>query len=207
MQIIQQNRRDFLASASSAAAAGVLGARGSLADEGPPETTTIRLVKIPGICIAPQYVAEELLRAEGFTEVRYVAVGSGPSRRQMIARGEIDFGLNFAAPLVISIDAGEPITVLAGVHPGCFELFAHERIRSIRDLKGKSVGVQGLGSSPHLFLAIMATYVGLDPRQGHQLGRRARRSGRRSCSPRARSMRSSAFRPSRRSCAPARSVT
>ena len=44
MQIIQ-NRRDFLASLSAAGAAGVLGARASLADEGPPETTTIRLAR------------------------------------------------------------------------------------------------------------------------------------------------------------------
>ena len=56
-----------------AAAAGVLGARASLADEGPPETTTIRLRPvIPAICIAPQYVAEDLLRAEGFTDIRYI---------------------------------------------------------------------------------------------------------------------------------------
>ena len=34
----------------------------------PPETSAIRLIKIPGICIAPQYVAEDLLRAEGFNE-------------------------------------------------------------------------------------------------------------------------------------------
>ena len=46
MQIIQ-SRRDFLASLSAAGAAGVLGARASLADEGPPETTTIRLVQDP----------------------------------------------------------------------------------------------------------------------------------------------------------------
>ena len=39
---MQQSRRDFLASAPLAAAAGVLGARISIADEGP-ETTTIRL--------------------------------------------------------------------------------------------------------------------------------------------------------------------
>ena len=103
MQIIQQNRRDFLASASLAAAAGVLGARASLADEGPPETTTIRLAKIPGICIAPQYVAEELLRAEGFTDIRYVAADAGRHSAAMIARGELDFSLNFAASLVLSI--------------------------------------------------------------------------------------------------------
>ena len=64
MQSIQ-SRRDFLASVSAAGAAGVLGARRALADEGPPETTTIRLRRDPGICIAPRYIAEDLLRAEG----------------------------------------------------------------------------------------------------------------------------------------------
>ena len=43
-----------------------------VAAEPPPETTRIRLVQIPGICQAPQYVAEELLRSAGFTEVHYL---------------------------------------------------------------------------------------------------------------------------------------
>jgi NitT/TauT family transport system substrate-binding protein len=161
MQIMQSRRR-FLASVSLAGAAGLVGAPTTLHAEPPPETTTVRLAKIPSICAAPQYVAEELLRAEGFADVRYVAM---PATIQHwgIARGEVDFSLHFAAPLVIPIDAGEPITVLAGVHPGCFELIANERIHSVADLKGKSVGVQALGSSPHVFVSAMATYVGLDP--------------------------------------------
>ena len=61
------------------------------------------------------------------------------------------------------IDAGEPITIVGGLHVGCYELFAHGDIRSIRDLKGKTVGVQHLGSSPHLLVSSMASYVGLDP--------------------------------------------
>ena len=157
-----QSRRRFLASLSAAGAAGVLGARTSSAANGPPEVSTIRLAKIPGICIAPQYAVEDLLRAEGFAEVRYVPIAAGRGQEWM-ARGELDFSLNFAAPLVLSIDAGDPVTVLAGVHSGCFELFANEHIQRILDLKGKSVGVQGLGSIPHVFLAVMATYVGLDP--------------------------------------------
>src|SRR5262249_56751493 len=68
----------------------------------------------------------------------------------------------FAAPLVISIDAGEAVSIIAGVHSGCFELFGNERIRGIADLRGKSVGVQGLGASPHVFLAAMAAHVGLE---------------------------------------------
>jgi NitT/TauT family transport system substrate-binding protein len=162
MQIVQ-SRRDFLASTSLAATAGVFGARASRADEGLPETTTIRISRSPGICIAPQYMAEELLRAEGFTDVHYVETGGGVPNAQRIARGEIDFGMVFAPPLLISIDAGQSITILAGVHPGCFELFAHEPILTISDLKGKNVGIDSVGSSAHLYVAIMAAYVGLDP--------------------------------------------
>jgi NitT/TauT family transport system substrate-binding protein len=63
----------------------------------------------------------------------------------------------------LAIDAGEPITLIAGVHVGCFELFAHEGIRSIRDLKGKKVGSQAWGLAPHAFVTSMAAYVGLNP--------------------------------------------
>jgi len=162
---IVQSRRDFLTSASLAAAAAVLGACPSLAAEGPPETATIRLGRLRSLCLAPEYAAEELLRAEGFTDIRYVPAGAGIPASQKIARGEVDFSLNFAAPLVVSMAAGEPLTVVAGVHPGCFELFAHEPIRSITDLKGKSVGVPGLQTGLYIFVASMLTYVGLDPNE------------------------------------------
>src|SRR5256885_1479286 len=157
-----QNRRRFLATLSSAGVAGLMGAPNSFAQEAPPETTTVRLAKIAGICIAPQYVADELLRAEGFTDIRHVATNPGVPAVLSLARGEVDFTANFAPTLVIPIDAGEPITILGGEHIGCFELFAKEGIRSIPDLKGKNVGVQGLGSSQHIFVSSMAAHVGLD---------------------------------------------
>jgi NitT/TauT family transport system substrate-binding protein len=161
MQIIH-SRRHFLASASLAVTAGVLGGRTSLADEGPPETTTIRLVKIPSICIAPQYVAEELLHAEGFTDVRYLTVPL-PADIEALARGEVDFSIHFSPEFIIPVDVGKPITIIGGVHVGCYELFAKQGIRSIADLKGKSVGVPAFRAGPYLFLASMASYVGLDP--------------------------------------------
>src|SRR5262249_26537801 len=37
-----------------------------------------------------------------------------------------------------------------------------DRVRAVHDLKGKTVGVQALGSSQHVFLASMLAYVGLD---------------------------------------------
>jgi NitT/TauT family transport system substrate-binding protein len=56
-----------------------------------------------------------------------------------------------------------PIAILGGVHIGCFELFGTERVKAIRDLKGKTVAVPELGSPHQLFVASMAAYVGLDP--------------------------------------------
>jgi NitT/TauT family transport system substrate-binding protein len=157
------SRRRFLATLSAAGGAGLIGASRSFGQEPPPETTTVRLTRVTGTCIAPQYVAEELLGLEGFTNVQYLLTEAGIGQSRAIASGEVDFSLNFAAPLVIPIDAGEAISIIAGVHSGCFELFGNERIRGIADLKGKTVGVQGLGASPHVFLAAMAAHVGLDP--------------------------------------------
>jgi NitT/TauT family transport system substrate-binding protein len=49
------------------------------------------------------------------------------------------------------------------VHSGCYELFAHEPIRTVRDLKGKRVGIRALRSAGHRYIAMMAAHVGLDP--------------------------------------------
>jgi NitT/TauT family transport system substrate-binding protein len=157
-----QSRRDFLISASSAAAAaGLVVPRTVLADEGPPEVTTVRLSYLPAYaCVTPHSLAEELLHAEGFTNVHYVP----QSHDHGVARGEIDFDVNTAAWLTSQMDAGEPITVLAGLHVGCYELFVHDPIRTIADLKGKKVGIDYVDSSGHLYLTIIAAQVGLDPK-------------------------------------------
>ena len=135
--------------------------------------TTIRIcVRICyAICFAPEFVAEELLRAEGFTDVRYVHV-QRPAFTQAFARGEIDFGFMFAPRGSHRLDDGVPITVLAGVHTGCFELFVHEPIRAVTDLKGKRVGVPMCGRA---HLAVRLHHGGARrarPREGHRVGRR-----------------------------------
>jgi NitT/TauT family transport system substrate-binding protein len=162
---IMQSRRDFLTTLSTAGAASILGARASLADEGTPETTIVRLHRDPSICVAPQYLAKELLRLEGFTDVRYVPVQNGLALAQMIARGELDFSFFGPASLVFRLDTGVPMTALAGVHSGCFELFAHEPVRTISDLKGKKVGIDVLGSGRQLYVALLAAHVGLNPKE------------------------------------------
>src|SRR6266478_2349833 len=86
---ITQTRRRFLTTASLAGAAGLVGAPPLQAAEGPPEITLVRIVKIPGDCQAPIYIAEEMLHTEGFAEVRFVD-RPGNALPETIARGEAD---------------------------------------------------------------------------------------------------------------------
>jgi NitT/TauT family transport system substrate-binding protein len=79
---MMQSRRRFLTTLSVASAAGLVGAPGLRAAEGLLETTSVRLVRDPGICLAPQYAAEELLRAEGLTDVRYLEAPRMPIPRR-----------------------------------------------------------------------------------------------------------------------------
>jgi NitT/TauT family transport system substrate-binding protein len=158
-----QTRRRLLATLSSAAAASAFGGARIWAQEDPPETTTIRLAKVPGICIAPQYIAEELLRIEGFSDVRYLDVPLNLVHRAV--GSDIDFSIGFIAQYIVELDLATPIVLLSGVHVGCFELFGTKRVNSIRDLKGKTVSVPALGSAHHNFIASMAAYVGVDAKR------------------------------------------
>jgi NitT/TauT family transport system substrate-binding protein len=119
-----------------AGAAGMLPFPQARAAEPAPEVTTVRLAKMPTICFAPQYVCEDLLRMEGFSDIRYV--DTKPSTfGQDLAEGKYDFASNVTAQNVVLVDSGLPITLVSGIHAGCYELFASDGIRSIRDLKAK----------------------------------------------------------------------
>ena len=97
MSIIH-NRRQFLTTLSLACAASLVRGPPSAAAEGALETTTVRLAKNEGICIAPQYIAEGLLRAEGFTDIHYVFVPESSTRVRALADSKADFSANFVAP-------------------------------------------------------------------------------------------------------------
>jgi NitT/TauT family transport system substrate-binding protein len=159
------DRRAFLHGLTAAGTLGGLGlSAGRTAAEPPPETTTIRLLVTPSLCVAPQYVAEPLLRSEGFADVTYLPTDVGGITRAL-ASGTADFTLHFVGPCIIELDAAAPLVMLAGVHVGCFELFGTDRVRAIRDLRGKTVAVTQLGLTQHVFLASMVAHVGLDPKK------------------------------------------
>jgi NitT/TauT family transport system substrate-binding protein len=136
----------------------------SVASEPPPETTRLRLTQA-GTCQAPQFMAEELLKAEGFTEVEYLRLPPATRGSNNLLSGEVDISTYTVGMLVNWIDAGHPIAVLAGVHSGCYELFGTDRIRTIRDLKGKTVAVPVAGGAHQIFLSSMAANIGVNPQK------------------------------------------
>jgi NitT/TauT family transport system substrate-binding protein len=158
------SRRRFLANTSALSGASFLALpRTAAPAEPPPEITRIRLVRSPAICFAPQYVAEDLLRLEGFSDVIYVDVTGNNSFDHLVS-GDADVTMDASPAIVYAMDAGKAPITIAGIHAGCYELFGNERVRAVRDLKGKSVAVFTLYGPAHVLLASMMAYVGMDPK-------------------------------------------
>ncbi len=166
---IEQSRRRFLGQLGIAGAAGMGGLAStglgggarSLAAEPPPEITTVTFEKAVGTCGAPTYVAEALLRAEGFTDIRYRTRDTDPVTE--IVHKQIDWSYGVAADAIGDMDSGAPLTLVAGIHPGCYELIVQDHVRSIAALKGKTVGWSRDYVSSKYLVSLMAKFVGLDP--------------------------------------------
>ena len=162
------SRREFLgglAMTGAAAALGWLPGTGMTAVEPPPETTRLRLHRGKPACWAPIYVAEPLLREEGFTDVQYV-FGPQTEVAKMSREGAFDLNVGFSSKSMYNLEHyAHPLKYLSGLHVGCYALVGSERTKSIRDLKGKTVWAGAIkNDGPHIFFSTIVAYVGLDPR-------------------------------------------
>jgi NitT/TauT family transport system substrate-binding protein len=156
-------RRAFVTGLTLTGSAGWLGARACRVDAEPaPETTTLRLFKFPVACFAPYYLAEDLLRAEGFTDVQYVNLGPSQTNLKALGGGDIHFTITDIHTALLHLD-GAPASVLllAGIHGGCYELFVTNGVRTVRELKGRIVSVANRGRQA--FVSSIAAWIGLDP--------------------------------------------
>jgi len=158
------SRRRFLSSMALAGITSTLPPLGARAAEPILETVTIKLPIAPAICTMPQMITEQLLQAEGFTDIRFVDEPPGNASKQL-ACGDVDLMVNYASNFIVGLDKGETTTLLAGVHGGCFVLFGPEDVHGIAGLKGRTVGVPGFGTGPDLLMALMAAEVGLEPKK------------------------------------------
>jgi NitT/TauT family transport system substrate-binding protein len=130
--------------------------------DGPLETTTIRLFSLPPAnCIAAEYMAEPFLREEGFTDIQYPPFAPKDAFVRF-ANGETDFQLGYPAFLIPMIADGAPLTMLGGVHLGCWQVVATGDIKTMRDFEGKTVAVAGPNFTDGIFMALTLANVGLD---------------------------------------------
>ncbi len=137
----------------------------------PPEVRRIRLPaweegafasgQIP--CVIPLSAAEEFLREEGI-EPEYVNGHGLDPWAERVADGTFDFTQDFAAATILGLERVPNLTILAGVHIGCYELFAHDGIRTFADLRGKRVAVPFGGDAKqpdYAFMVTVMNYIGV----------------------------------------------
>jgi NitT/TauT family transport system substrate-binding protein len=128
----------------------------------PPETTTVRIV-MPPECDPGIWLAKDYLMSEGFTDVRFVSTPF--TSRGWLTNDLADVAPGHAEFTVATIDAGLPLTILAGLHRGCFELWVDRSIANVRDLRGRRISVRqrDLSDQFFVFFAALLGYVGIDP--------------------------------------------
>ena len=161
-------RRDILQAGAVASAIAALPALA--AGEPPPETKRIRLLRFPfgsNACVSPMWIAKDLLHEEGFEDVNYVLLSpeeySAVGNVGTAGAGLVDITIADIFTIVPGLDAGKPVVALGGIHAGCYELFGAKTLRSIHDLKGKTIAVSNFGRRG--FVSAMLAHVGLDPRK------------------------------------------
>lgn len=115
----------------------------------------------------PFFVARELKYFdEEKLDVKFVnAGGSGAAIQQVIA-GQVDFGIPHSGAVLSASSRGNPIRYLyTYTTAGNFGMFVKEGspIKSVRDLKGKTVGISEQGGGEVAVLNAALRAVGIDP--------------------------------------------
>lgn len=115
-------------------------------------------------CQAPVFIAQEKgFYAEEGLEVSFVQ-GDWNFLREGLAFGKVDAAQGLVMNFLKPLEQGFDVRFTAGIHRGCIYLFVPKDspINSAADLKGKRVGVPGIGSSQWIFAQRAAGGAGLD---------------------------------------------
>ncbi|MBV9750580.1 MAG: ABC transporter substrate-binding protein [Acetobacteraceae bacterium] len=93
--------------------------------------------------------------------------GSTDQLLEAISAGKADAGVGMALRWLKPLEQGFDVKITTAIHGGCMRLFAKPEsgIRSVADLKGKTVGVSDMAAPDKNFFSIMAAKQGLDPNQ------------------------------------------
>ena len=130
-------------------------------------TATKKDVKIGyygGTCEAAIYAAYEkgIFKAKGLN-VELVKLNND-TLKENLATGKVD-ALQVSPGLFKPIEQGLDIKLTNGVHTGCIQGVAptNSNIHSLKDLKGKVIGVDAIGGVPMTLLSVELGKLGIKP--------------------------------------------
>src|SRR2546422_5478661 len=125
----------------------------------------VRVGYIGLTCEAPIYAAYEksFFREEGL-EPELVKC-NWSTYKDALALGSYDITHHLVMYFLKPIEQGLDVRFLAGIHRGCLRVQAGEKtnIHTIQDLKGKRIGVPGMGTPPFVFANRVFGTHGIDP--------------------------------------------
>ena len=161
------SRRSFLAQLGGIGLASAAGfPRTGIAQRG---LRTVRISTLPTIILFPTFVARDLGHFKEFgVDAQFVIARGGSEITQLMVSGAVDLA-NAGAEHVFKLrETGFDAMVLTGQENRYItELVVHRKhegkIKGVKDLKGKSIGVSGMGSGSHVSSRYVLRHAGLDP--------------------------------------------
>jgi len=129
------------------------------------ETNKVRVGYIGLTCEAPIFSAYEngFFKEEGL-DVELVKC-DWSTYKDVFALGRFDITHHLVMYFLKPIEQGLDVKFTGGIHRGCLRVQApiNGKIRTIEDLRGKTIGVPGMGTPPFIFASrVMGTH-GIDP--------------------------------------------
>jgi NitT/TauT family transport system substrate-binding protein len=138
---------------------------GESAHEPGVESNKVRVGYIGLTCEAPIFTAVEkgFFKEEGL-EVSLVKC-DWKNYKDVLALGGYDITHHLIMYFLKPIEQGLDVKFTGGIHRGCLRLQApvKGKVRSVADLRGKRIGVPGMGTPPFIFANRVLGAAGIDP--------------------------------------------
>ncbi|HEY7116819.1 MAG TPA: ABC transporter substrate-binding protein [Tepidisphaeraceae bacterium] len=130
-----------------------------------PEVSKIRVGYIGLSCEAPIFTAVEkgFFKEEGL-DVEMVRC-QWAQYKDVLALGGFDITHHLVMYFLKPIEQGMDVKFTGGIHRGCLRVQAptNSPIRTVKDLRGKRIGVPGMGTPPFIFANRVLGANGIDP--------------------------------------------
>jgi NitT/TauT family transport system substrate-binding protein len=130
-----------------------------------PETNHVRVGYIGITCEAPIFTAVEkgFFKEEGL-DVELVRC-QWATYKDALALGRFDVTHHLVMYFLKPIEQGMDVKFTGGIHRGCLRVQAGTKgnIHTVKDLKGKIIGVPGMGTPPFMFATRVMAANGVDP--------------------------------------------